>query len=327
MNAIFVIPTGVGCRIGGHAGDALPAAKLIASVCDNLIVHPNVVNAAYTNEMTENMLYVEGSMLDSFLLGKISLQKVYGNSILFLVNKITDEMTNYVNAAKHTIGVSIEMREFPIPLEAKGWVDQNGLAGGEISGISEAGYFIEECKLKYPFDAIAIATSVGVDEQIILNYLSGKIRTNPWGKAESLISSQLSYKFKVPVAHAPVEYDSDFWLNYEKKHIILPRQAAEMSTSNFIHCVFKGLHKAPRISQTSRGGVSGIDWIIIPDSVDNNIYKSSGVRIMSVKSNKHCAGKMKHSDIDAFAADYVEAAGMLCAYKSGIDLGSVIFKK
>ena len=28
---IFIIPTGIGCEIGGFAGDALPAAKLLAS--------------------------------------------------------------------------------------------------------------------------------------------------------------------------------------------------------------------------------------------------------------------------------------------------------
>ncbi|KKK55860.1 hypothetical protein LCGC14_3070320 [marine sediment metagenome] len=67
MKGIFIIPTGIGCEIGGHSGDANPSAKLVASVCDKLIIHPNVVNAADINEMTDNMLYVEGSILDRFL--------------------------------------------------------------------------------------------------------------------------------------------------------------------------------------------------------------------------------------------------------------------
>src|ERR1700750_3160498 len=40
FNAVMLIPTGVDCAIGGHAGDATPAARLLANVCDQLILHP-----------------------------------------------------------------------------------------------------------------------------------------------------------------------------------------------------------------------------------------------------------------------------------------------
>jgi len=56
MNGVFIIPTGLGAEIGGHAGDATPSAKLVASCCDKLIVNPNVVNASDINEMSDNML-------------------------------------------------------------------------------------------------------------------------------------------------------------------------------------------------------------------------------------------------------------------------------
>ena len=36
FNAVMLIPTGVDCAIGGHAGDATPAARLLAYVCDHL---------------------------------------------------------------------------------------------------------------------------------------------------------------------------------------------------------------------------------------------------------------------------------------------------
>ena len=32
MNVVMIIPTGIGCEIGGHAGDANPIAKLLSSV-------------------------------------------------------------------------------------------------------------------------------------------------------------------------------------------------------------------------------------------------------------------------------------------------------
>ena len=61
FNTVFIVPTGIGAEVGGHAGDATPAAQLLASCCDQLITHPNVVNASDINELPANALYVEGS--------------------------------------------------------------------------------------------------------------------------------------------------------------------------------------------------------------------------------------------------------------------------
>ena len=66
FNAIFLVPTGIGSDIGGHAGDATPAVKIVAEVCDQVILHPNVVNASELNEMPLNSLYVEGAQLLGF---------------------------------------------------------------------------------------------------------------------------------------------------------------------------------------------------------------------------------------------------------------------
>lgn len=43
---VMIIPTGIGAKIGGYAGDGLPVARLMAQVCDRLITHPNVLNGA-----------------------------------------------------------------------------------------------------------------------------------------------------------------------------------------------------------------------------------------------------------------------------------------
>lgn len=42
--AVMIVPTGIGASIGGYAGDALPAARLLSCVVDRLITHPNVLN-------------------------------------------------------------------------------------------------------------------------------------------------------------------------------------------------------------------------------------------------------------------------------------------
>ena len=47
---IFIVPTGIGCEVGGFAGDALPTAKLLASASGCLITHPNVMNGGTLSE-------------------------------------------------------------------------------------------------------------------------------------------------------------------------------------------------------------------------------------------------------------------------------------
>ncbi len=91
FTAVLVIPTGIGCEIGGHAGDANPVAKLLAEVCDMVILHPNVVNASDLNEMPTNSMYVEGSTLDRFLHGTVGLAPVTANRILVMIDAHTDK--------------------------------------------------------------------------------------------------------------------------------------------------------------------------------------------------------------------------------------------
>ena len=73
FTAVMLVPTGIGALVGGHAGDAAPAARLLAACADTLITHPNVVNAADVNEMSENTLYVEGSVITRLMMGTAAL--------------------------------------------------------------------------------------------------------------------------------------------------------------------------------------------------------------------------------------------------------------
>jgi hypothetical protein len=40
LPTLMVVPTGIGCEIGGYAGDALPSARLLAAASGCLITHP-----------------------------------------------------------------------------------------------------------------------------------------------------------------------------------------------------------------------------------------------------------------------------------------------
>ena len=59
---IFVVPTGIGCDIGGFAGDALPTAKLLASASGCLITHPNVMNGGTLSEKVKNMKKIQATI-------------------------------------------------------------------------------------------------------------------------------------------------------------------------------------------------------------------------------------------------------------------------
>ena len=110
FNAVLLVPTGIGAEIGGHAGDATPVAQLLASVCDMLITHPNVVNASDINEIPGNGLYVEGSVICRLMMGTAGLQPVRSNRVLVLMNSHTDPLfntltINSVNAARASYGL------------------------------------------------------------------------------------------------------------------------------------------------------------------------------------------------------------------------------
>ena len=104
FNAALLVPTGIGAEIGGHAGDATPVARLLAEACDTLITHPNVVNASDVNEMPENALYVEGSVLSRLLMGTVGLQRVRANRVLVIIDAQADKI--FVNSAVNAVSAA-----------------------------------------------------------------------------------------------------------------------------------------------------------------------------------------------------------------------------
>jgi Protein of unknown function (DUF3326) len=110
FNAALIIPTGVGAEVGGHAGDAGPLTKLLGSICDAVVTHPNVVNASDINESPDNCYYVEGSVLTRLLLGNVALQPVRKNRVLLVMDDhpdsyFTTAATNAANAARASYGL------------------------------------------------------------------------------------------------------------------------------------------------------------------------------------------------------------------------------
>jgi len=319
MNVVFIVPTGIGAEIGGHSGDATPSAKLVASVCDKLFIHPNIVNASDINEMTENMLYVEGSILDRFLEGHIGLQEVYSNKILVAVNKpVSIEIINAVSGARATIGADIEIVELIKPLKMIPTMEENK-ASGEIENLDEA---VEQVR-NYKFDVLVVNTPIDSDKEKAVEYLSADGGTNLWGGVEARLSECMSMKLNKPVIHSPVE-NSDLFRTFNQ--VVDPRKAAEMVSICGLHCCLKGAHKAPKISMRDEDyWNTDIDFMVSPAHVFGRPHLAcikAGIPVIEVEENKTAINTITHSGFIK-ARNYLEVIGIIGAKKAGITLESV----
>ncbi len=312
MNVVFIVPTGIGAEIGGHAGDATPAAKLLAVVSDTLIVHPNVVNASDINEMPANALYVDGYMLDRFLVGEVDLRAGYNRNILVAVNApVANETVNAVSAARATIGAHYEIMELETPLKMIAGYDSDGTATGEVSGWEE---LIEQVRGR-DFDALAIATLIECNKEVAETYLL-KGGVNPWGGVEAKASRLISAEIPKPVAHAPTESEAFRFFN----EVVDPRMAAEILSETYLHSVLKGLHRAPQIGPGL--SVKDIDFLISPDGCwgyPHNAAQEAGITILFVENNKTVLDITPANDEGiGYVRDYIEAAGIIAARNAGI---------
>ena len=341
FNVVFLIPTGIGAEIGGHAGDATPAARLIAETCDTLILHPNVVNASDINEMPANSLYVEGSVIARLLMGTIGLVPTRANRVLVILDAHKDELfvnaaVNAVSAARSSYGLVCPevIKLFP-PVRMRAEYTDFGTAAGEISGLERVFAVLEEQEGEY--DAIAISSVISVPEEFHQGYFdaAGEM-VNPWGGVEAMLTHAVSSRFNVPSAHSPMFETQD--IANRDPGVVEPRMAAEAISLTFFESVLKGLHKSPRIvtdsSQVSDPGVisaSDVSCLVIPDGcvgLPTLAALEQGIPVVAVRENKNLMENDLttlpwRSDQLHIVENYWEAAGVLCAIRGGIAPESV----
>jgi len=334
MNTAMIIPTGIGCDIGGHAGDANAAAKLIASVSDNLIIHPNVVNASDINEMSENMWYVEGSILDEFFKGRVSLKKPKSNKILLAANPpLKNEIINSVNAAKKTVGAEIEIFVLENPLRMEGYISNEGKAEGKIEGANNLIEEIREYKRSNRVDALAINTEIDVNKDTAMRYIT-EGGVNPWGGIEAIASKYIAQKLIMPVAHSP----SGHTIDPDYNEIVDPRMAAEMVSVSYLHCILKGLHKAPHpiigeMWNKNNLSIEDLDCLVIPSGcsgIPDQQCRFRGIPVIEVMENKIdpivACNQQEYKDYNknnVKVGNYHEAAGIIQALKIGVSFDSI----
>ena len=337
LNGVMIIPTGLGCSQGGDAGFNA-GVKLIAGCCNKLIVNPNSVNASDINEMTDNCLYVEGSTIDRFLEGKLNLKETKTfNRILMVVNApITAYEINTMNAGIWGLGADIEIVELKTPLTMRVILNEDGSAGGIYSGIDE---LVEQIS-SYDYDVLAIQTSIDCDEEVEKNYWKNG-GVNPWGGIEALVSKSIAEKINKPIAHGPNDFDND---NSCIEHILFPNvivkktMAPEIISSSFMFCVFKGLHKAPKLEfNLTRSGIdiltnNDINFLLSPHGCwgrPHQVCMDNNIPIIIVKENTTCFSKsFIYKDLRSviFIENYLEAAGLIMSMNSGVNFKNVLLK-
>lgn len=341
FNAVLLIPTGIGAEIGGHSGDGGPVARLLAATCDNLITHPNVVNAADVNEQSENTLYVEGSVISRLLMGTIGLQKVRSNRVILIIDKHHDKFfheaaINSASIARAALGLDcplvIKMNDKVL---MRSLYSNSGRAVGRIEYLEYLCEILKEYCSQY--DAVALSSLIEVPYHFHKDYFREDVdMVNPWGGVEAMLTHAISLLFNIPSAHSPMIpsmeiYDFDVG-------VVDPRKSAESLSTTSLHCILKGLHKSPKIINNSLIGshpgiltVADVSCLVIPDGcvgLPTLAALEQGIPVIAVKENKN---RMQNKLEDLpFAPgkffvveNYLEAVGVMNAIKAGVTTESV----
>jgi hypothetical protein len=338
FNAVMLIPTGVDCAIGGHAGDATPAARLLANVCDQLVLHPNVVNASDVNEQTENCLYVEGSIICRLLMGTVGLRKVRQNRVLLVTEdrrdapNVVDQTINCAEGARATLGMDISD---VLVLEKELFLQTGVSDSGRVTGrVERLGHLLDVLRDKRgTYDAVALATRITphIDTVELHRSYFGEGGPNPWGGVEAILTHLVSSVLDVPAAHAPTM--SSEALRTESWGVVEPRKAAEVISTTYLFCVLKGLNKAPQVLVGPTGvydpsvlTAEDVSALVIPDGcvgLPTLAAVEQGIPVVAVRSNSNLMrNDLKSLPFRAgqlhYAANYYEAAGILSAMKAGV---------
>ncbi|MEA2832531.1 MAG: hypothetical protein QOG66_733 [Methylobacteriaceae bacterium] len=341
FTAVLVVPTGVGAHIGGHAGDAGPVARLLASACDRLVTHPNVVNGSDINELPDNALYVEGSVLTRLLMGSAALQPVRSNRVIVLIDDhrstlLANASVNAVNAACATYGfICPKIIRLDPPLTMRAEFNASGRSSGQILGLERLLEVLMSERNTY--DAVAISSVIKVPANFHQDYfdLAGEM-VNPWGGVEALLTHAISSVLDVQSAHSPM-FESEEIANVDPG-IVEPRMAPEAISLTFLQCILKGLQRAPRVIRTGAdssypGLISATDLscLIIPDGcigLPTLAALEQGIPVIAVREN---ANLMQNDLQDLpwspgqlhLVENYWEAVGVMTALKAGIAPRSV----
>jgi len=353
FTTVFVVPTGIGAEIGGHAGDAAPAARLLAQASDTLVTHPNVVNASDLNEIPDNALYVEGSVISRLMMGTIGLERRTSNRVLVVMEEhreqaVTDWSINAVNAARASCGYDCsELVRLKPSFDMSAHFSDAGRAIGAVDHLERLFAVLDAKRGSY--DAVALTSTIKFPYDATLEYWQGDGGVNPWGGVEAMLTHAVSACYQIPSAHSPQLIATD-WLSQAGEEVgdpsrvqnglgvVEPTMAAECVSLAFLHCVLKGLHRSPGIV-VDRDAMrhhsvltsSDVSCLVQPDRCIGLPTLAALEQRMPVIAVADKRNNMRNDLANLpwapgqlmLAQNYVEAAGMLCALRGGVQIGSL----
>jgi hypothetical protein len=326
----LIIPTGIGAAIGGYAGDALPVARAIASVCDRLITHPNVLNGAQLYWPISNALYVEGYGLDRFAAGHWGLRPVHSNRIgLILDRAIEPELRvrhlQAADAARATLGLNVTdaiLTDRPLGVTLN--TADSGATWGTIQNPDSLLRAADRLIREAGAGAVAVVARFpeNIDSTALADYRHGQ-GVDPLAGAEAVISHLVVRTFGLPCAHAPAL--SPLPLDPQ----LSPRSAAEELGHTFLPCVLVGLSRAPQFVREGRQAQDveqdAVDAVIVPESACGGSailsWSQTATQIITIADNPTTL-KVRPEALGLSvwrAKSYGEAIGMLVAMRNGIN--------
>jgi hypothetical protein len=328
LPTLMVVPTGIGCELGGFAGDAVPAARLLAAASGCLITHPNVMNGASLYWSDPRIHYVEGSSLDRFAAGELALEPVRSQRIGLLLDAgIEEELRlrhwQVADGCRASLGLTIgpiETTTAPIGVSLS--QGESGASWGQLDRpdvLLEAGERLRDAGAT----AIAVIARFPDDpgSDALTAYRQGG-GVDALAGAEAVISHWLSRQLNLPCAHAPalspLEIDPQ----------LDPRAAGEELGYTFLPCVLVGLSRAPSLrlaAEASAGAIRSeqISAVVAPAGALGGAAvlacAQRGVPVIAVDNPCVLSVTAEALGIEALpASSYSEAAGLVLALREGI---------
>ena len=329
LPTLMVVPTGIGCEVGGYAGDAVPAARLLAAASGCLITHPNVMNGASLYWSDPRIHYVEGSSLDRFAAGELALEPVRSQRIGLLLDAGIEEdlrlrHLQVADGCRASLGLTlgpVETTAAPIGVSLS--QGESGASWGQLERpdvllaagqrLRDAGATAIAVVARFPDDP---------DSEALTAYRQGG-GVDALAGAEAVISHWLSRQLNLPCAHAPalspLEIDPQ----------LDPRAAGEELGYTFLPCVLVGLSRAPALWPAAEAPAGSIR----PDQIGAVVAPAGalggaavlacaerGVPVIAVENPCVLSVTAEALGIEVIpASSYSEAAGLLLALREGIN--------
>ena len=351
LPTLFIIPTGIGCNVGGYAGDAIPAARLLASASKCLITHPNVMNGGSLYWPDTFIQYVEGYSLNLFAAGEVFLKPVRQQKVGLLLDAglESDLKKRHLQVADGCVAsLGLDIGPVITTERALRINLQKGLSGSSWGNIEEPDILLRGAeKLKQAgATAIAVITRFPDDSDELETklYRQGK-GVDIIAGVEAVISHFLVKHLLIPCAHAPalaplpIDYDLD------------PRASGEEIGYTFLQSVLVGLSRAPDLICKSAIKTIGYDFlqakallsntdlgaVVVPEgalggeavlscierSIPLIIVPNEGIlNVSSTKLRLDYLSSDEEKNV-LYAENYLEAAGLITALRYGINIKSL----